>query len=85
MSRDILENIIEDFNPDKFTRFFREKNRTFAPRKEELNQYNDESFKNGLKLGEINFAASEQMIICIFYIYQPLSKKNRLIIIDRPI
>ncbi len=76
MSRDILENIIEDFNPDKFTRFFRENNRTFAPRKEELNQYNDESFKNGLKLGEINFAAGEQMIICIFEVNQPLSERS---------
>lgn len=76
MSRDILENIIEDFNPDKFTRFFREKNRTFAPRKEELNQYNDESFKNGLKLGEINFAVEEQMIICIFEANQPLSERS---------
>ncbi len=76
MSRGILENIIEDFDPDKFTRFFREKNRTFSPRKEELSQYNDESFKNGLKLGEINFSASEQMIICIFEATQPLSERS---------
>ncbi len=76
MSRDILENAIEDFNPDKFTRFFREKNRNFAPRKEELNQYNDESFKDGLKLGEINFAAEEQMIICIFEVNQSLSERS---------
>lgn len=76
MSKDILENIIEDFNPDKFIRFFREKNRTFAPRKEELSQYNDESFKNGLKLGEINFSAEEQMIICIFEVNQPLSERS---------
>lgn len=76
MSRNILANIIEDFNPDKFIRFFREKNRTFAPRKEELSQYNDESFKNGLKLGEINFAAEEQMIICIFEVNQPLSERS---------
>ena len=76
MSREILQDIIEGFSPDKFTRFFREKNRAFAPRKEELSQYSDESFKNGLKLGEINFATSEQMIICIFEVNQPLSERS---------
>jgi len=53
--RQILIDIIEDFNPEKFVRFFREKNRSFAPRKEELSQYNDENFRNGIKLGEISF------------------------------
>lgn len=56
MSREILQNIIEDFSPDMFVRFFREKNRSFAPRKEDLNQYDDENFRNGIKLGEIKFA-----------------------------
>ena len=46
MSRDILKNIIYDFETEKFTRFFREKNRAFAPRKEELIYYDDENFKN---------------------------------------
>ena len=76
MSRDILENIIEDFNPDKFIRFFREKNRIFAPRKEELNQYNDEIFKNCQKLGEIDFSGSEQMIVCAFEATKSLSERS---------
>ena len=33
-TREILQDIIGDFAPDKFTRFFREKNRSFAPRQE---------------------------------------------------
>jgi len=59
MSKEILQNIINDFNANKFTRFFREKSRTFAPIREELSQYNDEFFSNGIKLGEIQFSQKE--------------------------
>ncbi len=54
--REILIDIIDNFSPDKFVRFFREKNRSFAPRKEDLLQYDDDNLKNGVKLGEIQFA-----------------------------
>ena len=76
MSREILQNIIEDFNPEKFVRFFREKNRSFAPRKEELNQHDDENFRNGIKLGEIKCAQDEQLVICVFQAVQPLSERS---------
>ncbi len=76
MSLDILEKIIQEFSPDKFVLFFRDKNRAFAPKKEELNQYNDEIFKNCQKLGEINFSGSEQMIVCAFEITNPLSERS---------
>ena len=74
--RKILIDIIEDFNPEKFVRFFREKNRSFAPRKEELLQYDDGNFKNGIKLGEIQFAQDEQMVVCAFQAGQPLSERS---------
>ena len=76
MSREILENIIEDFNPEKFVRFFRDKNRAFAPRKEELNQYGNDNLRNGVKLGEIGFSGSEQIIICAFETTQSLSERS---------
>jgi len=76
MSRDILQNIIEDFTTDKFIRFFRAKNRAFAPRQEKLEQYNDSTFKNSLKLGEINFSREEQMIICALKSSKDLSEKS---------
>ena len=76
MSREILQNIIKDFSPDKFVRFFREKNRAFAPIQEELVQYNDQDFKNGLKLGEIKFSDIEQLAICAFQASQPLSERS---------
>lgn len=74
--RKIVDGLINDFSPEKFTRFFREKNRTFAPRKEELILYNNDSLRNGVKLGEINFSGSEQMVVCTFETVQPLTERS---------
>src|SRR3989338_8646934 len=76
MSREILQDIIGDFSPDKFTRFFREKNRSFAPRQESFTHYNDECFTDGIKLGEIKFPESENLIVCAFKASQPLSERS---------
>jgi len=76
MSRELLQDIIEDFNPEKFVRFFRERNRSFAPRREDLFQYDDENFKNGIKLGEIQLAQDEQLVICAFQSGQPLTERS---------
>jgi len=75
MSKELLQDIIENFTPEKFVRFFREKNRAFVPRQEELTQYNDENFKSGLKLGEVKFDDSE-FTICAFKASQPLSERS---------
>ena len=74
--KQILNNIINDFQVDNFTRFFREKNRSFAPRTEALSQYDDAHFRNGVKLGEIKFAQDEKMLICAFEANQPLSERS---------
>ena len=76
MSREILQDIISDFSPDKFTRFFREKNRSFAPRQESFTHYNDEYFSDGIKLGEIKFSESEKLVVCAFKANQPLSERS---------
>ncbi len=76
MSKEILKHIIEDFDTEKFIRFFREKNRAFAPRKEELTQYDSEDFNNGLKLGEIKLAGAEHLLICAFEVTQPLTERS---------
>src|SRR3990170_5402961 len=76
MSRELLQDIIEDFNPEKFVRFFRERNRSFAPRREDLFQFDDENFKNGIKLGEIQLAQDEQLVICAFQSGQPLTERS---------
>ncbi|MBI2314941.1 hypothetical protein HYU93_02685 [Candidatus Daviesbacteria bacterium] len=75
MGRDILEDIIDNFSPEKFIKFFRTKNTSFSPRQEELNQYNDDNFKDGKKLGEIN-SKDNSLIVYSFQVIQPLSEKS---------
>jgi len=76
MNQEILQSIIDEFSPEKFIRFFRNKNRSFAPRKETLTQYNDASFKDGLKLGEIKFSRTDSLIVSAFKVKQPLSERS---------
>ncbi len=76
MSREILQNIINNFETERFVRFFREKNRSFAPKREDLIQYEDNNFKNGFKLGEIKFDSGEQMFVCAFRANQSLSERS---------
>lgn len=76
MNQKILSDIISDFGVEKFIRFFREKNRAFAPQREDLLQYDDDNFKNGIKLGEIQFAQDEKMLICAFEASRPLSERS---------
>jgi len=76
MSRIILQKIIEDFHPDSFVRFFRKKSRTFAPRVEELEQYNNSDFINGKKIGELNFEQDERMVICTFGVTKALTERS---------
>ncbi|MBI2470212.1 MAG: hypothetical protein HYV59_03095 [Planctomycetes bacterium] len=81
----ILSDIIKDFDLEKpvpeyfyrgFVRFFRDKNRSFAPRKEELNQYDSDNLRNGVKLGEIDFSGREQMVVCTFETTQSLTERS---------
>ena len=76
MNQEILQNIIDDFSPEKFNRFFRNKNRSFAPQQETLDQYNDDSFKAGLKLGEIKFSKTEKLIVSAFKVKKSLSERS---------
>ncbi len=76
MGKEILKSIIEDFNLEKFVDFFREKNRSFVPRMEELSQYDDDNFRKGTVIGEINFAQNEKMLICSFEAAQPLTERS---------
>ena len=75
-ARQILETIIDDFSAEKFSRFFREKSRQFVAREESHKRYNDNEFKNGLKIGEINFSDNDKMIICAFEVKKELSERS---------
>ncbi len=54
MSREILRQIIEDFSPEKFIKFFRIKNPNFKPLEINLGIEN-EDFSLSKKIGEIQF------------------------------
>ncbi|MFH1097439.1 MAG: Eco57I restriction-modification methylase domain-containing protein [Candidatus Desantisbacteria bacterium] len=73
--REKLDDIIKNFSPEKFSRFFREKNRSFAPRQESFSHYDDGSFGNGLKLGDIEFSETE-LIVCSFKVKQSLTERS---------
>ncbi len=72
----MLKEIINKFDLNRFTRFFREKNSTFTPSQKELIHYDDENYRSGLKLGEIKFTDDEEMIICAFEVTQPLTERS---------
>lgn len=56
MTKQVLIDIIRDFDVRKFIRFFQEKNSFFVPLDQELDYCDDEQdFKDGLLLGEIPF------------------------------
>jgi len=78
MSREILKDIIENFSTEKFIHFFRMKNTSFRPMREELN-YNDENFTenftSGEKIGEIEFQ-DNNLIICAFQVLKELTERS---------
>jgi len=77
MSINILQDIIFEFDVNKFIRFFRSKNRSFSPHQESFDQYDDESFSNCMKLGEVLFSKEAQKLIFFaFKSIKPLSERE---------
>jgi adenine-specific DNA-methyltransferase len=72
----ILETVISNFSIEKFNRFFREKSRQFVTQEENYARYNDEDFKNGLKLGEIHFSDGDSLIFCAFEVTKELTERT---------
>lgn len=74
MSRQILQDIIGDFQAEKFTRFFRIKNDKFQHPNQPLH-YEGANFSEGKKLEEIVFEDSH-LIVCSFRANQALSERS---------
>ena len=74
MSRQILKDIIEDFQAKKFIRFFRIKNNKFRFPNEPLS-YKDDDFKEARKIAEAEFEDGN-LIVCSFLVKQPLSERS---------
>lgn len=66
MPRNKLEEIINDFKIEDFAHFFRLKAQAqgnFRLSDEKLSQYNDSDFSKFVKLGQIEFSATEKLIV----------------------
>ncbi|MGC8887265.1 MAG: Eco57I restriction-modification methylase domain-containing protein [Verrucomicrobiia bacterium] len=74
MSRDILQDIINDFQIDKFTHFFRSRINKFYNLNEILD-YKDDNFENGKKLGGIDFEDGN-IVVCAFQVNKELSERS---------
>ncbi|GER94783.1 hypothetical protein A45J_2548 [hot springs metagenome] len=76
MTSEILKDIINNFSPEEFIHFFRQKNRSFKPFNEPAPQYNDEDFTDCLFLGEIPFNATDRLIIYVFKVNRDLTERS---------
>lgn len=78
MSREILENIINNFDIEKFTQFFRSKSNFFVPSGESIILPDDkkENFENGRIIGNIDDLEDGKLIICGFKVKKELSERS---------
>src|SRR3989344_8828012 len=74
MSRQILQDIIDDFKADDFARFFRTKNDKFQHPNQALH-YDSSDFVDGKKLEEITLEDGN-LIVCSFLAKQALSERS---------
>ncbi|MDD5689161.1 MAG: Eco57I restriction-modification methylase domain-containing protein [Caldisericia bacterium] len=74
MKEKILKDVIEDFQIDKFARFFRAKNNKFRFPNEPL-YCKDDNFKKATKIAESNLEDGN-LIVCSFLVQQPLPERS---------
>ncbi|MGV8025227.1 MAG: Eco57I restriction-modification methylase domain-containing protein [Anaerolineaceae bacterium] len=76
MNKENLEQLIKDFSIDRLAYFFERSSNKFSRKQESLDNFNDDSIKNGIKLGEIKFDETEELIICAFFCEKTLSERS---------
>jgi len=74
-TKEILQNIITDFDLQRLKRFFSEKNSKFRPSEENFDFYNTDNFSDGLKLGELALDDGV-LLVCAFKAKQELSERS---------
>ena len=75
-AKELLDNLIRNFNPHDFIHFFRQKNRSFRSFNEPNPQYTDEDFTDCLYIGEIPFNTSDRLIIYAFKVGRDLTERS---------
>lgn len=73
--KEILEKIIKDFDLEKFETFFRRKNEKLRFDKEDLSNYGNQDFTDGVKLSEGELDDGE-FIVCAFKVNKNLSERS---------
>jgi adenine-specific DNA-methyltransferase len=79
MPRAKLEEVINNFKIEDFTQFFRLKNQAqgnFRLSNERLLQYNDSDFSGLIKLGQIEYSATEKLIVIGAEVEKDLSERS---------
>ncbi len=72
----MLQEIIQNFSPEKFIHFFRNKNSRYKYITEEKPEYNDESFEKSLKIGEIPFDEVTKLVIYTIKVKNELTDRT---------
>lgn len=79
MPRNKLEGIINDFEINDFANFFRLKTQAhgnFRLSNEKLSQYNSSEFSKLIKLGQIEFSATEKLVVVGAEVERDLSERS---------
>ncbi|MBU4269124.1 MAG: N-6 DNA methylase [Acidobacteria bacterium] len=74
-TREFIQNIIDNFDLQRWKRFFSEKNSKFRPSEESFDYYNTDNFSAGLKLGELALDDGT-LLFCAFEAKQELSERS---------
>lgn len=84
-AQSILQNIIDDFSPQKFTRFFREVSvgnfrelvlSGVEVLDNDISSYNNDDFSNGALLGQIEMPDDKIICVITFSVNKPLSERS---------
>ena len=76
--RELLEDLIEQFEVQKFTRFLSAANSGFKPVAEDFDHYLDTEgyFSNFTKQGQIEFKDGGQLLVCTIFCNKPLTERT---------
>lgn len=71
-----MQDIINDFSPEKFIHFFRLKNRSFKPHAEPAPEYDDDQFTDAFFPGEIPFNETDKLVVYSFRVNSDLTERS---------
>lgn len=76
MSREKIQSLITDVNPETITSFFRDKTPNYAGRQTGLSDFDGDRFSNFLKCGEIKFDDGEKLVVVSAKVDGELSERS---------